>query len=82
MPVKRLYSIGGVHSPPEPLPELPPEPPLPPELPLAVLEKELIQEAIGLGPLEYLLERDDITEIMVNGPGQNASAKVYASFGR
>mgnify|MGYP001729407497 CR=1 FL=1 len=31
--VKRLYSIGGVHSPPEPLPELPPEPPLPPELP-------------------------------------------------
>lgn len=44
--------------------------PLPPELPLAVLEKELIQEAIGLGPLEYLLERDDITEIMVNGPDQ------------
>ena len=44
--------------------------PLPPELPLAVLEKELLQEAIGLGPLEYLLERDDITEIMVNGPDQ------------
>ena len=44
--------------------------PLPPELPMAVLEKELIQEAIGLGPLEYLLERDDITEIMVNGPDQ------------
>ena len=44
--------------------------PLPPELSAAVLEKELIQEAIGLGPLEYLLERDDITEIMVNGPDQ------------
>ncbi len=43
---------------------------LPPELPLGVLEKELIQEAIGLGPLEYLIERDDITEIMVNGPDQ------------
>lgn len=28
VPVRRLYSIGGVHSPPEPLPELPPEPPL------------------------------------------------------
>ena len=44
--------------------------PLPRELSAAVLEKELIQEAIGLGPLEYLLERDDITEIMVNGPDQ------------
>ncbi len=44
--------------------------PLPPELPLEVIEKELIQEAVGLGPLEYLLERDDITEIMVNGPDQ------------
>ncbi len=43
---------------------------LPPELPLTLLEKELIQEAVGLGPLEYLIERDDITEIMVNGPDQ------------
>ena len=43
---------------------------LPPELPLSVLERELIQEAVGLGPLEYLIERDDITEIMVNGPDQ------------
>jgi len=34
------------------------------------LEKELVQEAIGLGPLEQLLGRDDITEIMVNGPEQ------------
>ncbi len=35
---------------------------------LKILERELVQEAIGLGPLEYLIERDDITEIMVNGP--------------
>ena len=41
---------------------------LPPGIELSVLEKELIQEAIGLGPLEYLIELDDITEIMVNGP--------------
>ena len=41
---------------------------LPPELDIMILEKELIQEAIGLGPLEYLIARDDISEIMVNGP--------------
>ena len=34
------------------------------------MEKELLQEAIGLGPLEPLIARDDITEIMVNGPDQ------------
>ncbi len=33
-----------------------------------VLEQELLHEAIGLGPLEYLLKVDTITEIMVNGP--------------
>ena len=44
--------------------------PLPPELDVRILEKELIQEAIGLGPLEYLIARDDISEIMVNGPDQ------------
>ena len=43
---------------------------LPAELTLDVIEKELIQEAIGLGPLEYLIARDDISEIMVNGPNQ------------
>jgi pilus assembly protein CpaF len=42
--------------------------PLPKGAPIEVIEKELIQEAIGLGPLEYLIEMDDITEIMVNGP--------------
>ena len=44
--------------------------PLPGEESLQQLEKELLQEAIGLGPLEPMLERDDITEIMVNGPNQ------------
>ena len=43
---------------------------LPAELSREVIEKELIQEAIGLGPLEYLISRDDISEIMVNGPNQ------------
>ena len=43
---------------------------LPAGLSLEVIEKELIQEAIGLGPLEYLIARDDISEIMVNGPNQ------------
>ncbi len=42
--------------------------PLPKGAPVEVIEKELVQEAIGLGPLEYLIEMDDITEIMVNGP--------------
>ncbi len=43
---------------------------LPPRIPLGLIEKELINEAIGLGPLEYMIERDDISEIMVNGPDQ------------
>ncbi len=42
--------------------------PLPETVPLEVLKKELFQEAVGLGPLEYLIAMDDITEIMVNGP--------------
>ncbi|MFA7230830.1 MAG: CpaF family protein, partial [Victivallaceae bacterium] len=42
--------------------------PLPKGVKLETIERELVQEAIGLGPLEYLLELDDITEIMVNGP--------------
>jgi pilus assembly protein CpaF len=32
------------------------------------LAKALIDEVLGLGPLEPLLARDDISEIMVNGP--------------
>ena len=43
---------------------------LPPELSLEIIEKELVSEAIGLGPLEVMTARDDISEIMVNGPNQ------------
>ena len=32
------------------------------------IEKELVNEAIGLGPLEELIDMPGITEIMVNGP--------------
>ena len=42
--------------------------PLPDKVSLEIIEKELINEAIGLGPLEMLIELTDITEIMVNGP--------------
>jgi pilus assembly protein CpaF len=42
--------------------------PLPKGADINTIERELVQEAIGLGPLEYLISRDDITEIMVNGP--------------
>jgi pilus assembly protein CpaF len=34
------------------------------------LAKEIFDEAVGLGPLEDLLEDESVTEIMVNGPGQ------------
>ena len=53
---------------------------LPPDLPPSLLERELIQEAIGLGPLEELIQRDDISEIMVNGPDQvyvEKSGEIY-----
>jgi len=36
----------------------------------ARLIREIFNEAVGLGPLEDLLEDDSITEIMVNGPSQ------------
>ena len=44
--------------------------PLPKGVKAEQVEQELINEAIGLGPLEYLIPIDDITEIMVNGPNQ------------
>lgn len=34
------------------------------------IERELVNEAIGLGPLEDLIAMTDISEIMVNGPTQ------------
>jgi pilus assembly protein CpaF len=40
--------------------------PLPANVKIETIERELVQEAIGLGPLEYLTVLDDITEIMVN----------------
>ncbi len=44
--------------------------PLPPGLSVENIERELVHEAIGLGPLEDLIAMDDISEIMVNGPDQ------------
>jgi len=41
---------------------------LPPGVDPQAVSKEVCDEAIGLGPLEDLLEDPDITEIMVNGP--------------
>jgi len=42
--------------------------PLPQGVTSQQIQQEMVQEAIGLGPLEYLTRIDDITEIMVNGP--------------
>ncbi len=43
---------------------------IPAEIDRKQLLKELIDDTIGLGPLEDLLRDDDITEIMVNGANQ------------
>ncbi|OGV47934.1 MAG: hypothetical protein A2017_10970 [Lentisphaerae bacterium GWF2_44_16] len=42
--------------------------PLPQGVSTEKIEKELVHEAIGLGPLEDLIGMDDISEVMVNGP--------------
>jgi pilus assembly protein CpaF len=39
---------------------------LPPDLDRALLRKQVLDEAVGLGPLQELLADDSITEIMVN----------------
>ncbi|MDD5697255.1 MAG: ATPase, T2SS/T4P/T4SS family [Victivallaceae bacterium] len=44
--------------------------PLPDEVKVSTIERELVQEAIGLGPLEYLTALDEITEIMVNNASE------------
>lgn len=44
--------------------------PLPAGVGITNIEKELVHEAIGLGPLEDLIDMDEISEIMVNGPDQ------------
>ena len=41
---------------------------LPPHLAAADLIAEVVDEAVGLGPIERLMSEPDITEIMVNGP--------------
>jgi len=43
---------------------------LPPGISPAALAKEICDEALALGPLEQLLDDEEITEIMVNGPSQ------------
>jgi pilus assembly protein CpaF len=40
---------------------------IPRGVPVDVLEVELLNEAVALGPLEHLLVNEDVTEIMVNG---------------
>jgi pilus assembly protein CpaF len=45
-------------------------PRLPPTIDPEALVRTVYNEALGLGPLEELLEDPDITEIMVNGHGQ------------
>ncbi len=42
----------------------------------AKLFKEILDELIGFGPIQVLLDDDDVTEVMVNGPKQ-----VYAEKG-
>ncbi len=42
--------------------------PLPTGVTQEKIERELVHEAIGLGPLEDLIAMPEITEIMVNGP--------------
>ena len=41
---------------------------LPGDMDPAALGKEILDEALGLGPLEELLADDSVSEIMVNGP--------------
>ena len=41
---------------------------LPPDVNPQELVREICDEALGLGPLEQLLEDESVTEIMVNGP--------------
>ena len=41
---------------------------LPPGMDVEAVGREILDEALGLGPLEALLADDSVTEIMVNGP--------------
>lgn len=44
--------------------------PLPAGLPKSQLIEEIVAEAIGLGPLEPMMQDDSVTEVMVNGHDQ------------
>lgn len=39
---------------------------IPPAIDVQLLHKNVLDEAVGLGPLEHFLDQDDVTEIMVN----------------
>lgn len=43
---------------------------LPRELSRAAIKKQVVDEAVGLGPLEELIEDEDVSEIMVNAADQ------------
>ncbi|SDD69330.1 ATPase, T2SS/T4P/T4SS family [Aquimonas voraii] len=43
---------------------------LPPELSREALKKQVVDEAVGLGPLEELIEDESVSEIMVNAADQ------------
>lgn len=42
----------------------------PPSIALEGLRREILDEVLGLGPLEALLADETVTEVMVNGPSQ------------
>ncbi len=55
---------------------------LPEEIDVSKLIKEVLDETIGLGPLEAILEDEDVTEIMVNSHDQifyEKAGKLYLS---
>lgn len=43
---------------------------IPPSITVESLHREILDEVLGLGPLEALLADDSITEVMVNGPAR------------
>jgi pilus assembly protein CpaF len=55
---------------------------LPPEIEVAALIKEVLDETLGLGPLEALIADNEVTEIMVNSHDQifyEKAGKLYLS---
>ena len=55
---------------------------MPQDIDLDLLTEQVIAEAVGLGPLEPLIARDDISEIMVNSADEvffECSGRIYKS---